>query len=76
MRKKLNDIGKIFGILIAIPGFIIALIILTLSWWTEGLIIEELLNAFNVSPILIVFISIIGIIILVAAIFTLIKSNF
>ena len=76
MRKKLSDIGKIIGILIAIPGFIIALIILTLSWWTEGLITEVLLEAFNASPVFIVFISLIGIFALFIAIFALLKGSF
>jgi len=72
----MSDLAKIIGIFIALPAFIISVIVLLITSWTEGIVIEEILKAFEISPILIVFISIVGIIVLFISIFTLFKNTF
>ena len=72
----MSDIVKMIGILIALPAFILIVISLIISSWAEGLAIEELLKAFEASPVIIGLISVIGIIVLILAIFTVVKNMF
>jgi hypothetical protein len=72
----MSDLAKIIGILIAVPSFIIALIILFISSWVEGISIDVILQAFNANPLLIFGISILGIIALIFGVITLIKNTF
>lgn len=72
----MSDLVKIIGILIALPAFILIVISLIISSWAEGVVIEEILQAFETSPIIIVSLSVIGVIVLIIAIFTLAKNMF
>lgn len=54
------SLAKIVGIIIAIP----VILVIIINWWAEGKVIDALLEAFGVHPILIALISIIGFIIL------------
>ena len=72
----MSDLAKIIGLIIAIPGFIIVMMILLIGWWSEGLLTEAILEAFNASPLIIIILSIVGILVLIASIFTLIGKLF
>jgi len=72
----MSDLAKIIGILIAIPAFIIAVIVLLIGSLAEGMVIEEFLKVLEASPIIIGLISVIGVIVLISSIFILIKNTF
>lgn len=72
----MSDLAKIIGIFIAIPAFIIALLLLFISSWAEGMVIDAILQSFNANPLLIVGISILGFIVLILGIISLIKNTF
>ena len=72
----MSDLAKIIGIFIAIPAFIIALLILFISSWAEGMVIDAILQSFNANPLLIVGLSILGFIVLILGIISLIKNTF
>ena len=57
-------LGKIIGIIVGIPIFIIAVIPFILNSWVEGQIAESLLQAFGVSPIVVALIVIVGFLLL------------
>ena len=72
----MSDLAKIIGIFIALPAFIISVIVLIIGSWSEGIVIEEMLKAFEASPFIIVFISIVGVIVLILSIIALVKNVF
>ena len=72
----MSDLAKIIGIIVAIPGFILVVLALILSSWSEGKVIEEILQAFEASSLIIGFISIIGVIVLILSIFILARNTF
>jgi len=72
----MSDFLKVVGIIFALPVFIVIVVGIILSWWAEGLVIEEILKAFEVNPFLIGFLSLIGAIVLILSIFILAKDIF
>ncbi|RLF58610.1 MAG: hypothetical protein DRN27_04970 [Thermoplasmata archaeon] len=61
-------LGKIIGIILAIPALILVLIPMFIQFWVEGLVTDALLSAFGISPIIGVLITIAGIIIFITAV--------
>lgn len=76
VKQKMSDFLKVVGIIFALPVFIVIVVGIILSWWAEGLVIEEILKAFEVNPFLIGFLSLIGAIVLILSIFILAKDIF
>jgi len=72
----MSDLAKIIGIIIVIPSFIIALIILIFTSLVEGEVFEALLEALNASPVLIFILSFLGVIVLIISILSLISKTF
>jgi hypothetical protein len=72
----MSDLAKIIGIFIAIPAFIIALLILFISSLMEGMVIDAILQSFNANLLLLVGISILGFVVLILGIISLIKNTF
>ena len=69
-------LGKIIGIIVGIPIFIIAAIPFILNSWVEGQIAESLLQGFGVSPIIIGLVMIVGFLLLFLGIFKLASAAF
>lgn len=74
--RKLLSLGKIIAIIVAIPTFIIGAIVLMVGSWAEGLVIESLLQAFEVNPIIIALVSIVSILLLILGIIRLASEAF
>ena len=72
----MNDLAKIIGIFIAIPAFIIALLILFIGSWAEGMVVDAILQSFHANPLLLVGISILGFVVLILGVIGLIKNTF
>jgi len=70
------SLGKIIAIIVAIPTFIIGAIVLMVGSWAEGLVIESLLQAFEVNPIIIALVSIVSILLLILGIIRLASEAF
>ena len=54
-------LAKIIGLIVAIPTILIIII----NWWVEGQVVDAVLEAFGVHPIIIVLIGIVGIIVII-----------
>ena len=59
------DLGEIIAFLIALPAIIIGAIILIVNWLIEGTITDALLTAFDVSPMIGIILTILGVIALI-----------
>ena len=62
------SLAKIVGLIIAIPTISIIII----NWWVEGQVVDAVLEAFGVHPIIIALISIVGLIVLIKIILNII----
>jgi len=62
--------------ILAIPAFIVALILLISNWWVEGKFTEALLDAFDIGPFIGGLIFIAGFIGVIVAIIILIGKTF
>jgi len=67
-------VWKIISLLIALPTIIVAIFILVIQNWLEGLITTPLLEAFNVPSAIIAIITIVGIFVLGTSIFKIIAD--
>jgi hypothetical protein len=70
------DVIKIVGIILSIPLFLFIIFGIVINWWIEGLVIESILEAFQVNPFIIILISVVGVIILIFTIISVGKSIF
>lgn len=70
------SVAEIIGLVIAIPTFIVAVIVLVLKSWLEGLVTEPLMSAFGVNPVIIGIVSVVGIFCLILAIIKLAQEAF
>jgi len=70
------SLGKIIAIIIAIPTFILIVIPMILTFWTEGIVIDALMEAFGINPIIAGLIAFLGIIALVYGLIKLASSTF
>ena len=70
------SLGKIIAIIITIPTFIFIVIPMIMTFWTEGIVIESLLEAFGMHPFVIAIISVGSLIVFILILIKVAGSTF